>query len=181
MNKSKKVIYALILLVLALFMIAPAFADHSPMFFQGAQRQFDLFVNCQPMNLFVQPLHPFATTLGLTQTDIATAVESRLRSVGLYANDRASSRLHLIITFSEVKLNRQAFNILLTLDKKLHDRITGLDSFASTWVQGFTGWMQGFPGTRGRLKALFMSKLNGQLDSFLAEYFRVNKRACKGR
>ena len=167
MNRSKKAVAVFMLLVSVLFWIKPVFADESQMFFQGGQQQFDLFVNCQPMNLVVEPLNPGAMMIGLTNRDIAMAAESRLRSARLYAYDRASSRLHIIVAVTGM-----AFSIVLTFEKILHDNITKLDGFASTWVQGFTG-------THGRIKAYVLSALSSQMDEFLFEYRRVNERACE--
>jgi len=56
--------------------------------------RFQLFDSCRPMQMLVEDLPPKAAQIGLTRPSLMSAVESRLRSARLYAED-ASSVLYL--------------------------------------------------------------------------------------
>lgn len=129
---------------------------------------FQLYTNCERMNLVVENLSPDAAKIGLTRRQIIAAVESRLRSSRLYSND-----LKGVYLYVRVNVVGSAFDVLLTFSKTLHDPISKLDNYAETWKRGFTG-------THGRSGGGYIvSSVSLLIDEFFVEYFRVNEKACE--
>lgn len=170
MNRSKKAIAVIMLLVTVLFRVAPVFAEDKQMSSQEGLKQFELFVNCQPVYLTVEGLHnmPHAEKIGLTKTAIINAAESRLRSARIYTNDPANPYQLYI----NVNVLRSAFNVYIAFDKMLYDFRNRLNGFATTWYTGTTG-------TYGQGSGYILSSVSVLIDQFLVEYFRVNEKACE--
>lgn len=170
MNRSKKAIAVIMLLVTVLFRIDPVVAEDKQMSSQERLKQFELFVNCQPVYLTVEGLHnmPHAEKIGLTKTAIINAAESRLRSARIYTNDPANPYQLYI----NVNVLRSAFNVYIAFDKMLYDFRNRLNGFAPTWYTGTTG-------IHGQDSGYILSSVSVLIDQFLVEYFRVNEKACE--
>lgn len=132
---------------------------------QSTLERFQLFNNCQPMDLFVEGLDSDATGIGLTEQSIQNVVESRLRSARLY-DPNATPYLYANVTVTD-----RAFVATLSYTKWLDDPVTGLSSFATTWDTGAVG-------SHGRDANFILSTVSRQMDEFLVEYLRVNDEAC---
>ncbi len=170
MNRSKKAITVIMLLVTVLFRIEPVFAEDKQMFSQERLQQFKLFANCQPVYLAVEGLHnmPHAEKIGLTRTAIINAAESRLRSARIYTDNPANP----YSLYINVNVLRSAFNVYIALNKMLYDYRTRLDGLATTWDNGTTG-------IHGQDSGYILSSISSPIDQFLVEYFRVNEKACE--
>lgn len=86
--------------------------------------RFQLWNNCQPMQLVVESLHQDAADIGLTGEAIATAVRSRLRGARLY-DDTAPQYLYV-----NVNVVGQAFALNLAYNKMVPD-----------YVPSSSGWL----------------------------------------
>jgi len=73
---------------------------------------------------------------------------------------------------SYVNTLKSAFTVNFQFNKMLSDPITGIESFAATWREGFVG--------RGDADYI-LSTISLLMDKFLDEYLRVNEKACKTR
>ena len=129
------------------------------------RERFQLFAQCEPMDLFVWDLDTDAVALGITRDSVQTAVESRLRSARLYS---AESFQLLGI---EVNVIGGAFSILLQFYKLVSDQLSGDAALAATWQTGSFG-------THGGDAGYIRSSVAEHMDEFLVEYLRVNEAAC---
>lgn len=133
--------------------------------------RFELFTHCQPMELFVDKLSPHAARIGISRDSIQAAAESRIRSAQLYLAD---SNDPVPLLYIAVGVSEHAFSIRLSYSKWFYDPLSGLSFRASTRSNGGFGTHSGTP-------AFIMSYLSGLLDTFLADYLRVNEAACEKR
>ena len=78
--------------------------------------RFQLFNNCEPMYLVVEPLPDEAADIGLTEQRLQFAVESRLRGARLYNSTRGTPFLYV-----EVKVAGAAFSLSLVYVKQTVD------------------------------------------------------------
>ena len=153
-----------IIMVLLLFLSTPALPQDANV---TDQDRFELWYNCQPMNLFVSPLDEDDKEYGISEDDIVVAVRSRLRAARLYeANVDSHAFLHLYV--ETVGL---AFQINITYRKPLKDEASGLRGFATTWEYSITG-------THGRDAQYILNMVTRNADRFIDEYLRVNADAC---
>ncbi|MDE0455924.1 MAG: hypothetical protein OXI15_01405 [Chromatiales bacterium] len=130
--------------------------------------RFQLYANCEPMNLIVEELHPVAADIGLKLESIVAAAESRLRSARLY---RSAAMPYLYVN---VILTRTAFGIRLEYNKSVFDAHSGEVFSAATWLVSSAG-------SHGSDSSYIMSAISEHLDQFLVEYLRVNEEACERR
>ena len=128
--------------------------------------RFELWNDCQAMDLLVVELGQDAAETGLTKEAIETAVRSRLRAARLYDAD-ASPYLYVY-----VRVVGDAFNIDVGYRKLVVDPASGQSSYATTWNAGGAG-------THGRDGNYILTNTSGRIDRFLDEYLRVNADVCE--
>ena len=138
----------------------PAYTDRDYLKYQ-------LFVNCQPINLKIETASAEAQRVGWTLPRLRRVVASRLRAVDLYTDEFTPS--HLLVRVREVSFG--AMDVSVDFVKALRDPITDLPGFSMTW--GSTIIIA--PGEAQTYLPKAVSQL---LDEFLNEYFRVNEPAC---
>ena len=130
--------------------------------------RFQLFKECEPMMLFAYVQQSDGDELdGLTEASVRNAVESRLRSARLYADEGVSSTLTVF-----VQIAGSAFHLSLSFRKIFFDIASGESGLASTWSVSSTG-------THGTGSDYVLSALSQHMDEFLVEYLRINEEACE--
>jgi len=127
--------------------------------------RFQLWNDCRPLGLIVEPLPEDATDIGLAEEAVTAAVHSRLRTGRLYGDD---ARQFLWISVNVVSL---AFNINVGFYKAVRDEMSGVNLSAITWLASFTGM-------HGRDSSYILSSVTRKVDEFIDEYLRVNADAC---
>ena len=124
--------------VLALSFVAPAALGETA---KETLARFQLFANCEPMELLVEGLPPAATEIGLNMEKIQAAVESRLRAARLYDSD-ADPYLYM-----NVNVVGPAFHSRVEHNKTYFDYYSTSNNYASSWSRSFTGTHGGEGGT----------------------------------
>ena len=119
------------------------------------------------MALVVEEVSSDAFESGLTETAIRFEAEQRLRSDHLYDPD---ARSYLYIN---VNVAGMAFTTGVSYNKRMHDRASGVSSWASTWEAGFTG-MTDDPDD-------ILALIAQDTERFTDEFLRVNGEACEHR
>ena len=147
--------------LIALAFLATGAASETP----SPVDRFELFTDCQPMNLVVEKLPPDASEIGLTRESIIAAVESRLRAARLY-DAEATHYLYV-----NVNVVGPAFSHSLELKKLVYDLSSGTPLPATTWYTGATG-------THGGNAGYILSDVSRHMDRFLVAFLRVNEAAC---
>ena len=150
-----------LLLAAALLLSAPAWAEEVT----GYDR-FQLWNDCGPMKLVVEPLPQTAADIGLTREAITTAVRSRLRAAHLYDADA------MPFLYVNVSVTGRAFQIGVDYGKLVIDLASGEYYQAATWATGSLG-------THGGDSNYILSAVSQYTDKFIDEYLRVNEDACK--
>ena len=153
------------LAALALSFVAPATAEETA---EERYARFQLFTNCEPIDLVVEELSSDAINVGLTRESIQAAVESRLRAARLYD---PSAYPYLYVNVHVVGL---AFSSSVELRKPVFDAYSLEEISASTWKNSVTG-------THGKDSNYITSSLSQNLDYFLLQFLRVNEEACAKR
>ena len=143
-------------------------AQESEMTSEERFARFQLFNNCRPMDVVVQPLPSDAQEIGLTEYSLRAAIESRLRAARLF-DDEASSHLYL-----NVNVVGRAFGIVLEYNKPMCDFASEECFWAPTWEVGSTG-------THGNDDGYIRSSVSEKMDTFILEYMRVNEEACSNQ
>ena len=167
MNKSRKVFAVILVLVLALLSIESVFAQDKQMTNKEKLNRFQLLTNCKPIGLVVENLSQFATGIGLTKRDIIAEARSRMRFARIYTAEVKNSYLYVNVTVTKV-----AYSIKVELKKMVLDLFSGHNSFAGTWLTGFTG-------THGGSSEYILSILTKQMNEFILELLRANDEACE--
>lgn len=152
------------LMTLALSLLAPRAATQTTV---DVPTRFQLFANCEPMNLVVW-MSPKAKEIGLTETSVRAAVESRLRTARLYD---AKSIFSLATT---VDVQEKAFTVRVEYLKIFQDTLTDKYGHAISWFDGAIG-------THGGDPSFILNSIPNYVDTFLVEYLRVNEEACAKR
>lgn len=129
--------------------------------------QFELFSNCQPMELFVYVQG--SEQIGLAKDSVQAAAESRLRSAQLYENSDGTPFLSIMI-----RVYRFAFSINVRYHKRVFDYQSGLSFGTVTWKRDTLG-------SHGGNSEFILSSVSELLDNFLEEFLRVNHEACEKR
>lgn len=127
---------------------------------------FELFTNCESMNLFVEVKNDGENLAGLTEESVGRAVRSRLRSARLLSESGVSNAL-----FVSVRVVGAAFDVGVGFRKVLFDPVT------EQYFRTLTFRTGGF-GTHGRNGTYVLSVVQQGMDEFLDEYLRVNETAC---
>ena len=128
--------------------------------------RFDLFNECQGMDLVVEGLHEDAGEIGLTKESIQAATESRLRSARLYEPDNLIQYLYV-----NVNVFGSVFSARVEYHKYLHDPAMNRSGYGVTWDAGSTG-------THGNNASYIVSSVSEHMDNFLVEYLRANEDYC---
>ncbi|MDE0098798.1 MAG: hypothetical protein OXM87_04160 [Truepera sp.] len=132
---------------------------------QSTVERFQLFNDCQPIDIVVERLPREAGEIGLRGEAIQATVESRLRSAHLYDPEAVP------FLYINVNVGPRAFHISLEFHKEVRDLASGLSSTAPTWLTGVTG-------THGRDSGYLLSLISRQIEEFLGEFLEVNGEAC---
>ena len=156
-----------------LFVVVLAFILSPDMSFPETQftkaelwQRFRLFADCKPMDIVVENLNKGASRIGLTKESLQYTAESRLRVARLYDSE-ASHYLYI-----NIFARNDVFSLELAFKKKVLDRFSGVNASAVTWVVHSLG-------SYGNSGAPFvLSTLSKYMDQFLAEFLRVNEKAC---
>ena len=146
----------------AVLLVSPVHAQENV---ESSIARFQLFNECKPMRLTVEGLPDDAGKIRLTQEQVRTAVESRLRSARLY--DAAE----LPYLYVNVNVFGPAFGVRVEYNKYFLDTASGEFGMATTWNTGGTG-------THGGDAGFILSAVSQHLDKFLVEYLRVNEENC---
>ena len=132
---------------------------------RGTTEQFQLFMNCEPMNLSVQVESEMTDITHLTEGSVRLAAQSRLLQALLY--DESEPQFLGVL----VHVARGAFGVEVTFNKPVRDPVTDRSLPAATWRSLDTGIH--------RMDGNYVVSAVGQtVDNFLREYRRVNARAC---
>ena len=132
--------------------------------------RFQLWNECRPMRLVVEPLPDDATAIDLTDDAIKIAVRSRLRAARLYSEDGSEGAWAYL--YINVLVVGPAVSIGIEYHKFVWDIATKLEFQATTWRRGVTG-------THGGNSNYILSSVAQGADEFIDEYLRVNADACK--
>ena len=143
-----------------------ATAQQGDLSYEAQVDHFQLYSNCGLISIFVNELSSDAEEIGLENPKIQAAAESRLRSARLYTE--ADPAVILEIT---VQVFRSAFSVRLSLYKTVFDPLTEINYSSATWTLGSIG-------THGSDASFIIRSLSQHLDTFLADYLRVNETAC---
>ena len=135
----------------------------------GRAERFDLFTDCSPIYLVVEPLDSEDRSSGLTEQSIRNVATISLRSAHLYTKKEAHVFLYVRVTTAG-----NAVTISIGLYKGVFDRYTNEWGLANTWIAGMTG-------TYGRNAAKVLANTSRLMDEFLAKYLQVNEEACAKR
>ena len=115
---------------------------------------------------------------GLTEEDIQTAIESRLRAARLYDSD-ANAYLHFYVSFMDVPVGAErvawVYNTDVSFKKIVQDKASGQRRLASTWGRA----SMGIASSAESVGESILGNVRGYMDQFLAEYLRVNEKACE--
>lgn len=153
--------------VVALLVLAPAAPaaaqdDHTA--------EFELFNDCNPMNLVVEGLPEGAEEIDLTKNRLQTQAESRLRAARLYDDEEKTHYLYVRVQVDAlVGLGLGTYAIEVSYNKFLFDPVSRRAGYATTWRVGSTG--------RGDAPYI-RQHVSEYLDEFILGYLRVNEDAC---
>lgn len=128
--------------------------------------RFQLWNNCQPMDLLVEDVDDDGAQIGLTRESIEVAVRSRLRSARLYDPD-ATEYLYVSATVIP-----HAFTVDAEYSKWLYDARIDDQGYAATWSWGSVG-------KHDNNKGYILSDVSEMTDQFIDDYLRVNSDACE--
>ena len=165
--------YALGLLLLVCLSTS-SLAEFSPTQVQADYDEDDyirwqLFVNCEPINLEIEMKSAEAHRLGWTKSYLHKTVKTSLHEVGIYTDDFTPSHVEVIVRDREFG----SMQVSVSFMKMMWDPITKLPGPAVTW-----DFDMNFPP--GQPRRHVGSTVSLALDKFIAAYFRANKVACRG-
>ena len=130
-------------------------------------QRFELFANCEPMDLLLEGLPSDAAKIDLKHEAILAAAESRLRAARLFSPD---AKHYLYIN---VNILVPAFSIDVQYHKVVYDLLSEHASLTATWSHAAVGV--------SRSSSYILFSLSETLDMFLLEFLRVNQEACEKR
>lgn len=145
---------------------------------EAERQRFQLYNDCKPMDYGVSlDLSDGESVQGLTEKAISDAVESRLRAARLYDSEEPSYffvYIHLLDSQVGGRHTGWAYNMDVSFNKRVRDEASGTRRWASTWERGSIGTAP----DSGTGEAI-LGSVRGYMDEFLAEYLRVNEKACE--
>ena len=154
----------LLWLAAAVFLASPTAAEEIDEF-----DRLQLWANCWPMNLFVEPLEHRAA-FALTTDDVLTTVRSRLRAARIYDDTAFNYVLNVSVRILRDKQGKQPYALDLEYRKLMTDYASGLEYPARAWRRGSLGVGD---------HVFVLSLLSKYTDKFIDEYLRVNAEACE--
>ena len=173
MSMTKQSIIVTLFFVTILFGIVPVFAEEEKYRFDPGKGQelkkFELYVDCQPVHVYVEGTSSYAEKIGLTQKLVMLTAEAHLRKARIFSREITQPFMLAI----EVAVFREAFSINLFFGKPVKDFLYSEDS-----ALGYT-WIKGITGTHDYTSSYVLSVLSDLLDQFIDEYFQANQEACK--
>ena len=139
---------------------------------KGSIEEFRLYTKCVGVSLVVEYKSHDAEETGLGRKPIVAAVDSRLRSAGLYESSffgfSEGSVVFLPHQYVHVHVIGQSFYVLIELKKWVHEPLSGQLNYTQTWrTETF-----GIHGTDGRR---IMSSVHDLTDQFIDTWNKVNK------
>ena len=168
---SRKSVMKRIVLCLAVFLCLSSTGAFAGNDVRRTYKGFQLFTNCEPMRLLMEGFNKHSSKIGLTFKPIRNAAESRLRAAELYTPKLLGTDSFLYININVVQ---QAFGISLEFWKKVRDEYSGQIYSTITWRVMRTG-------LHGNDPSYIVNAVSQSLDEFLAEFLRVNEKACKNK
>ena len=149
------------------FWVCTAVAKDGPECMANGLDCFRLYTACHPVGLEVEDLSKDADKLGLSREKLIDAGEARLREAGIYTDEGwPEPYFYIRVTVAGV-----ATSIETRMGKVLNDMTTRRKAYAFTWEEGITGAHQDDGEILGKVHQL--------LDTFIANFLRVNEPACK--
>ena len=139
---------------------------------KGSIEEFKLYTKCVGVSLVVEHKSQGTEETGLKRKQIVAAVESRLRSAGLYQSSffgfTEGSVVFLPHLYMHVNVIGQSFYVLLELKKWVHEPLSGQLNYTQTWRSETSG----IHGTSSRR---ILSSVRDLTDQFIEEWNKVNK------
>lgn len=173
----------------ALVLFVPAATGQNDKFGES-YGSFMLFNDCRPMKLVIEYWSDDATAIDLTKDALQATVESRLRPAGLYVGSllavfRGETNIrragltvnhlrNLGLLSVDVEVAGPEFSMSIEFSKILTDEFQN-SSHATTW-----DWANN-NRPHGGSASYIVSTLSLELDKFLADYLRVNEKACEAK
>jgi hypothetical protein len=116
----------------------------------------------------VDALRPEVESDGLTQAQIKTDVEQRLRASGIQINDGASATLIVNVNAVLVEQGTPFYAVSAQIDLEQDVIVRGLDATAYTWSIG------GIAAVGRANLPMVRDFVRGKVDKFIDAYFSVN-------
>lgn len=163
-----------VVFVAALFAIAAnvCAASDKPGKTRGSLEEFRLYTKCVGVSLVVEHKSFDAEENGLKRKEIIAAVESRLRSAGLYESSFFGLSEGTVVfqphLYMHVYVIGQSFYVLLELKKWVHEPLSGQLNYSQTWRTETAG----IHGTSSRR---ILSSVRKLTDQFIEEWHKVNR------
>ena len=139
---------------------------------KGSIDEFELYTKCLGVILVVEHLSDDARKIGLKREEIIAAVESKLRSAGLYQSSffgfSEGSVVFLPHLYMHVNVIGQSFCVLLELKKWVHEPLSGQLNYTQTWRSETSG-------VNGNSSRRILTSVSDLTDQFIDEWNKVNK------
>jgi len=116
----------------------------------------------------VEALRPEVESDGLTQAQIKTDVEQRLREAGIQVNDGATATLLVNVNAVLVAQAAPLYAVSAQVDFQQDVLVRGLDATACTWSIG------GIAAVGRANLPMVRDFVRSKVDKFIAAYFSVN-------
>lgn len=139
------------------------------------RERFQLYNACKPIDFVAIIDGDSEPVAGITKESLQAAIESRLRVARMFDAKAASHVRYYVHVVSPPDSGRWTYQTELAFRKSVRDIESGQTRLASTWSRGSTGYGPAGSRTQDRILAV----LRGYMDEFLAEYLRVNAKACQ--
>ena len=139
---------------------------------KGSLEEFKLYTKCVGVSLVVEHKSHDAEETGLKRKEIIAAVESKLRSAGLYQSSffgfSEGSVVFLPHLYAHVNVIGQSFYVLIELKKWVHEPLSGQLNYTQTWrTEAF--------GIHGASSRRIMSSVRDLTAQFIDTWNEVNK------
>ncbi|MCY3767003.1 MAG: hypothetical protein OXH06_16405 [Gemmatimonadetes bacterium] len=143
---------------------------------KGSIEEFKLYTKCVGVSLVVEHKSQGAEETGLKRKQIIAAVETRLRSAGLFQSSFFGFSEGSVVfqphLYMHVNVIGQSFCILLELKKWVHEPLSGQLNYSQTWRTETSG-------VHGTSSRSIMASVHDLTDQFIDEWNKVNKRDGK--
>ena len=131
-----------------------------------------LYTACAPTDFVVEALDAEdSQRTGLTEQEIANAVESRLRAARLFTPTAEQTLNEEQYLYINANITDHAFSINVELNRYLKDIGYGFGGYVAVWRTGGAG-------THGGNGQYLLGVVSKYLDRFIASYLRVNEANC---